>query len=397
MIPVEAATKIVLEQLGDWGEVHIPLSKAVGRVSAEAIHADRDFPPFTRVSMDGIAIAFEQFDAGLRRFPVQGIQTAGSPAQTLQDPTHCLEVMTGSVLPVGTDTVIRYEDVQIEEGNALITIEDIRQGQNAHTQGLDRSAGSLIVPAGLVLSGAEAGVAATVGMAEILVKKNPTILLISTGDELVEINQQPLPHQIRKSNVYALEAALAKQGLAADRLHLSDDRDAIYTALEDALDRYDVLIMSGGVSKGKKDYIPEVLEELQVEKLFHRVQQRPGKPFWFGHRNQTKVFALPGNPVSTFMCLHRYFFPWWKASMGQTPMAPFQARLTEDYTFNPNLTYYLQVKIQQDSEGRLLAYPVTGKGSGDLANLVDADGFLELPSGQDLYPAGSLYPLWTYR
>ena len=398
MIPVSEATDIVLRHLRSWGDEEVPISEAVGRVLAEPIHADRDFPPFNRVSMDGIAIQYARFAAGQRQFPVAGTQMAGSPQMQLDDPKHCLEVMTGSVLPQQTDTVIRYEDVSIENGIATITIEDIRAAQNAHQQGLDRKAGSEIVPAGCLLSAAEVGVAATVGKTQLKVKVNPRIVLISTGDELVEIEQKPLPHQIRKSNVYALQAALRQQGIVADLLHLPDEKEAIRKELEQALGSYHALVLSGGVSKGKRDYIPEVMDALEVEKLFHRVQQRPGKPFWFGHRKGANtVFALPGNPVSSFMCLHRYVLPWWRASQGLPSEAQGYATLTEDYSFKPNLTYFLQVKLRIDEGGQWLAQPITGKGSGDLANLVDADGFLELPTGQTDFAKGTTFPLWTYR
>jgi molybdopterin molybdotransferase len=398
VITVQEATHIILSHAPQWETIEVPLQKANGRILAEPLKADRDFPPFTRVSMDGIAIRFDSFESGRRTFPIQGIQAAGQPQLTLEDPSHCLEVMTGAVLPENTDTVIRYEDLEIEDGKATIVIDDIRSGQNAHPQGSDREAGSLIVPAGQLITPAEVGVAATVGRSVLKVLRHPKALLVSTGDELVNINQTPLPHQIRKSNVFTIQAMLRQWGIKSDLLHLLDDKEDIRNKLSQALKENDLLIMSGGVSMGKFDYLPELLIELGVEKHFHKVEQRPGKPFWFGTTPQgTAVFALPGNPVSTFVGTQRYVQSWLRCSWGLNPLPLEFAELEEDFHFRPNLTYFLQVKLSCSREGKWMARPVTGKGSGDLANLVDADGFLELPQGRNEFHAGEVFPVIRYR
>jgi molybdopterin molybdotransferase len=398
LITVEDATRIVLAHSMERSIEIVPLEQSLQRVLAEDLEADRDFPPFTRVSMDGIAIAFDAFGKGQRQFPISGMQAAGSPQVTLTSTDTCVEVMTGAILPEGTDTVIRYEDLDINDQVATILIEDIRPGQNAHLKGLDRKAGDVLVQKGSRISAAEVGVAATIGRSSLPVFRLPKTVVISTGDELVEIDETPLPHQIRKSNVFSIQAVLQQHSLASDRLHLLDQKEDVRTQLKKALDEYDLLLMSGGVSKGKFDYVPEILEELQVEKLFHRVQQRPGKPFWFGKNKAGKlVFAFPGNPVSTFMCTYRYFLPWLRNHLAQTPFSEIKAQLASPYDFKPDLTYFLQVRITFDPSGKLLAHPIAGKGSGDLANLVETDGFLELPTGQTHFEPGGLYPLFLYR
>ena len=150
------------------------------------------------------------------------------------------------------------------------------------------------------------------------------------------------------------------------------------------------------MSKGKLDYVPEILEELGVEKLFHKVMQRPGKPFWFGRNEKTVVFALPGNPVSTYVGLLRYVIPFITRQTGVHPKQ-IKARLSEDFSFKPNLTYFLQVLLSYDDEGHLMATPSAGHGSGDLANLVDADAFLELTQGNDLYQSGEVFTCYPFR
>lgn len=398
MITIQEATQTVLQNTIDFGVESIPFHQAVGRVLKENLIADRDFPPFTRVSMDGIAIQYQHFEKGQRNFPIEGLQAAGAPQMTLAQSNNCLEVMTGAVLPKHTDTVIRYEDVELKDGIASITIEDVRAHQNAHGQGIDRKKGAIIVEPNCIISSAEIGVAATVGKTHLQVAKMPKVVIISTGDELVEVSKTPLPHQIRKSNVHNLWAAFLGWGIEADRRHLNDVKDDIREGLADCIEKYDAIVMSGGVSKGKLDFIPEILDELGVKKLFHRVQQRPGKPFWFGRApNNALVFAFPGNPVSTFMCANRYFKPWLRASLGLEAFDYQYAALAEDFEFKPNLTYFLQVKLDYQKDGILVAKSVSGKGSGDLANLVDADGFLELPQRQTVFKKGEVFPLIVYR
>jgi molybdopterin molybdotransferase len=148
---------------------------------------------------------------------------------------------------------------------------------------------------------------------------------------------------------------------------------------------------------GKFDYVPAALEALQVAPLFYKVQQRPGKPFWFGaHPEGPLVFALPGNPVSGFMCIHRYFLPWLRASLGVAPEAALYAVLDEDFSFAPPLQYFLQVTLRSSPQGQLLATPVAGNGSGDFANLVDTDAFMELPAERDNFKQGEVYRVWRF-
>ena len=397
MITVQEATRIVLQHILNFEEETVPLYQSNGRILRENLVADRDFPPFDRVSMDGIAICFEAFAAGQRAFPIEGMQAAGAPQQVLTQKNNCLEVMTGAILPQGADTVIRYEDIEIRDGQAVVFIEEISHRQNIHGRGTDRLRGDLIVPAGRRISPAETGVAATVGKDELKAVRLPRVAVISTGDELVEVHETPLPHQIRKSNVHTMAAVLANWGIEAQLMHLQDDREEIESTLAGCLKTYDALLLSGGVSMGKFDYVPEALERLGVRQLFHKVSQRPGKPFWFGKGERTVVFAFPGNPVSSFMCLHRYFQPWLRAGWGLAPFETKYAVLAEDYFFKPDLTYFLQVKLNYREDGMLTARPVTGQGSGDLANLTDTDAFMELPKERQHFKKGEVFPVCTFR
>lgn len=398
MISVSVATSIIAEQSMSFGVEQVALSDAIGRVLAEDWRADRDMPPFDRVAMDGIAILYAEFAAGSRTYNVEAVAAAGDPQRTLQDQSNCLEVMTGGVLPHGCDTVVRYEDVSVDDGEAKVNIDAIKQGQNIHRRGVDHISDELIVRAGMRLSTAEIGIAATLGKTHITVQKLPKVLVISTGNELVPINQTPEAHQIRRSNVHQIISVLHQYGISADHEHLSDDREEITQRLAEILDQYDAILMSGGVSKGKFDYLPEVLKELEVERLFHRIKQRPGKPFWFGQYNQRCcVFAFPGNPISTYLCVHKYFLHWLGACHQVAYNQHVYAELAEDVHFKPLLTYFQQVSLMSHSDGRLLASPSQSNGSGDLASITRADAFMEFPEDKVSFKAGESYPVIRFR
>ena len=395
MISVEEAKHIILNSTQDFGIEEIPFIKSVGRILKETIVADRDFPPFNRVSMDGIAIDFNAFQKGQRAFKVEGIQPAGSPQISLQNSENCIEVMTGAVLPKNTNAVIRYEDVEIKNGVARIIINEVFDFQNIHEKGKDRKVGETLIEKNTIISAAEIGVFATVGKSTIKVAKQPKIMILSTGDELVAVNDKPEEHQIRRSNVFTLVAALEHLKIESETSHITDDKPILRQKIAQFLKDYDVLLCSGAVSKGKFDFLPEVFDELGVEKRFHRVAQRPGKPFWMGETNACKVFAFPGNPISTFVNCLAYFYSWYYKSVGVKTKEE-TAILTEDVTFKPNLTYFLQVKLS-DKFGHILATPIKGNGSGDLASLVNADAFIQLPNDKTEFKTGENYPIIRYR
>jgi molybdopterin molybdotransferase len=313
----------------------------------------------------------------------------------LRDEAKCIEVMTGAMLPEGTDTVIRYEDLTVSDQRVTINA-DVRRGQNIHPQGQDARKDQVLLEPGTVIAAPEVALLASIGMSHVDVLAFPKAAIISTGDELVDIEAQPEAHQVRRSNGHAIQAAMKMMLWPSTQYHLPDKKDFLRDSLRVILADNDVLILSGGVSKGKFDYVPQVLEEIGVTKLFHEVRQRPGKPFWFGvTKDQKTIFALPGNPVSTFMCFHRYIKPWLGRSYALKP-APLRAILAEDFVFEPPLTFFLQVSIV-NTNGKLMAYPRAGGGSGDFANLREADGFLELPSEKTQFSAGEDYPLIPFR
>ena len=264
MITVAQALQTVLNSCHNFGIEEIPFLKSMGRILKEEIVADRDFPPFNRVSMDGISIDYQQFKNGRRVFKIEGIQAAGSRQITLKDPKNCIEVMTGAILPNHTNTVIRYEDVTFEDGIATVNIDLIKEGQNSHNKGKDRKVNDLLITQNTKISAAEIGVLATVGKSVVKVAKQPKVMIVSTGDELVGVDQIPLEYQIRRSNVFTLVSLLERLNIPSETSHISDDKLIIKAKIESYLLEYDVVLFSGAVSKGKYDFLPEIFEKLKV-------------------------------------------------------------------------------------------------------------------------------------
>lgn len=395
MITVEEAEQIIQSRIKDFGVEFVPFDLSAGRVLAQDLLTDRDLPPFNRVTMDGIAINFDAIKNGFSQFKIAGTQAAGDKAIEIKNLDECIEIMTGAALPVTTDTVIRYEDITILNGIATLNSSAISKGQSLHFKGKDKKQNEVVASANNLITPVTISMAASVGMKNLTVKKLPCVVIISSGDELVNIEDTPSAFQIRRSNNFLVQATLKKYCLHADMCHVPDDPAKTLHQISKCLQEYDVLILSGGISMGKFDYIPQALEAASVTKLFYKVQQRPGKPFWFGeHGNNAVVFAFPGNPVSTFMCLHRYFLPWLKSSLGLV-YSPELAVLNDNFSFEPNVKYFAQVRLKNEN-GRLLAKPIEGNGSGDFSNLLNTQAFMELPAEQNNFAKGEVYRIWPF-
>jgi molybdopterin molybdotransferase len=398
MITVEEAERIILSQIEDYGTETVSFEQALGRVLAEDIKADRDLPPFNRVTMDGIAVSYAAIQQGIALFKIKATQAAGDEPVNIDGLNQCIEIMTGAAIAATLDVVIRYEDLEIKDGSAKVLISDIKKGQNIHQKGLDKRQGDVVAKANQYITPAIISLATSVGKAELEVRRLPKIMIISSGDELVDVADTPSDFQIRKSNNYTIKAVLKQHGVNADMMHIPDSLLITKQQIQYCLESYDVILLSGGISMGKFDYVPQALESLNVKKLFHKVQQRPGKPFWFGkHEDGALVFAFPGNPVATFMCLHRYFLLWLNATLGLPLKPPIYAQLADDFVFLPQLKYFLQVKLSFTEQAVLSAQPVVGNGSGDFANLADTDAFMELPSNTNDFKQGEIFKVILFK
>ncbi|UAY56700.1 molybdopterin molybdotransferase MoeA [Arachidicoccus terrestris] len=398
LITVKEAEDIIQLYVKDYGSEEVPYTMSSGRVLAEHLYADRDLPPFNRATVDGIAIRATAGAVGSKSFTIIGTQAAGEPPIAITTERACVEVMTGAALDPSLDAVIRYEDISVENGIATIKgAIDIKAGMNLHVRGKDKRKGEMVAAAPRLICPALIGLAASIGKTTLTVKKLPRVAIISTGDEMVPPESAPTPFQLRRSNGIVMQSVLQRYMIQADTYHLNDDIGLIRTTLAGLLKDYDVLLLSGGVSMGKFDYVPQALQELGVAKRFHKIRQRPGKPFWFGTHHESVVFAFPGNPVSVFMCLNRYFVPWLERSLKMPQSSGRMAVLGRDIEFKPPLQYFIQVQLETDKEGVIVATPFDSNGSGDFSNLIYANAFMELPLERTQFRKGELFKVWQYK
>lgn len=396
MISSDKALQIVLSHTFNLKTETVSLDDSIGRVLTTNVKSDRDFPPFDRVSMDGIAINYNSYKKGNKAFKIESTQYAGDAVKSLRNQNNCIEIMTGAAIPKNCDTVIQYEHVSIDNEVALIN-KPVKKGQNVHKKGLDRKKGTVLIDKNTRITTAEIATIASIGLNKVSVYAAPKAIVISTGNELVPVTKKPKPFQIRMSNSHMLKSMLREYNIEADLLHISDTKSEMKKKISKALKDKDLIIFSGGVSKGKADHVPDVLNELRVKQQFHKVSQRPGKPFWFGTKGKKVVFAFPGNPVSCFCGFIKYLKPFLVKSYNIEKQNKIYAELTNNFSFRPKLTYFLQVKLHPSKSGILKARPLAGHGSGDLANLLDADALLELPATKSTFKKGESYPCYPYR
>jgi molybdopterin molybdotransferase len=376
-----------------------PLAALAGAVLAQSVRAERDQPPFDRVTMDGVAIASQAWRDGRTSFRIAGTQAAGMPPVALDDTGDCIEVMTGAVLPTGCDCVVPVEWLEMDQGAATLGPDaSVEPFLNVHTRGLDCREGDMLLARGTRIGPPELAVLASAGLPRAMVRSDPRIVIVATGDELVAPDEPIAAWQVRRSNSSALRGALNLRGyqrVAED--HLPDDHAVMANRLATHLATHEVVILSGGVSMGRFDHVPSVLRELGVVEVFHKVAQRPGKPLWFGigPAGQT-VFGLPGNPVSALVCLLRYAVPALNAMAGASPLAPEYVPLGAAFAVRPALSLFLPVVVERSPSLGLVAMPRPTRGSGDFISLLGTDGFVELPPGPREIAAGHLAPLYRW-
>lgn len=400
MITTHQAEALVREHAIPWKQARIPLNQAHGHYLAESLLADRDGPPFNRVAMDGISILFSEFDAGEPIFKCVGMQAAGDPQKKREGQQTCLEAMTGAVLPENCDLVIPFEHCEKVDDHHYRIMDSIepKAWLNIHTQACDFSTGKELISPKHKIRAAEIAVLASLGVTDPLVFVPPSIALITTGSELVDVHETPLAHQIRKSNIHAAAANLKSQGFSnLTTYHIQDDLEQTTKGLEKCLEQHDVLILSGGVSKGKLDFVPEALKNLGVEKVFHRIAQKPGKPMWFGKKGNQCVYALPGNPISLLVCLTRYVIPALLEHVSEKPKTMFHLPLAETFKPKGKLNLLSPVTLIDDPAFGLTAQKVSNHGSGDYASLTLSSGFVELAAREEAYEKGEFVPYYPWE
>lgn len=373
----------------------VPLDAALGRVLAASVAADRDQPPFPRSTRDGYAVRAE--DTGPRKLTgsVRAGEVWSGPAVIAGE---TVEVMTGAPVPDGADTVVMLEHVTLADNNTL-NIESgrtLKPGENVVPRGAEARAGDTLLQPGMRISEAEVALLASIGMADVPVFRQPVAAILATGDELVRVDETPLPYQIRNSNSHALAALVTANGGVPRMLPpAADTRESLRQRIASARDAH-VLLLTGGVSAGKYDLVEEVLQEFGTELLFTGVRIQPGKPAVFGRipadatQAEQWVFGLPGNPVSTQVTALLFAMPMLRALGGETAPAPVfvGATLSTEITVRPGLTRFLPARLSCSLHA-VTVEPTGWQGSGDLHSNARANCYLVVPPDAETMVAGS--------
>ncbi|MGA3203979.1 MAG: gephyrin-like molybdotransferase Glp [Bryobacteraceae bacterium] len=356
---------------------------AAGRVLAEDVAADRDYPPFDRSARDGFAVRAADVPGELL---VSGEVRAGETYAGEVSAGCAVEIMTGAPLPLGADAVVMVEHVERRENRIAIS-SSIKSGENFTPRGREAKRGDLVLHAGQRIGFAETGVLAMVGRERVSVHCQPRVAILPTGDEIVEAGEKPLPHQIRNSNAWSLAAQVRRAGGTPEILPIArDSYESTRTSIERGL-ASDLLLLSGGVSAGKYDIVEQVLADLGAKFFFTRVKIQPGQPLVFGCIGGKFFFGLPGNPASTMVTFELFARAAVERLAGcAEPLLPLlRARLTRDFHHKPGLTRFLPARLYKDGS---LIEPLGWQGSGDIPALARANAFLVAEADRESWMEG---------
>ena len=387
-IKFSEAIKTVLDEPVTPRTVKLPILKSLGLVVSEDLQAPYSLPPFPSSAMDGYALRSTDADSATQKNPskfvITGTSFAGEPHSGSPGPGEAVRILTGAVLPEGLDAVIKEEDVKTEN-NKLFVPRPVAVGENIRSVGEDISKGEVAIPTGSELTPFRAARVASLGFMEIPVFAPPKISVVSTGNELVEQGKALGDGQIYDSNRITIMAELHAMGvnpLVSE--HVLDDRSEVLALFSRLLGISEVVVITGGVSVSNRDLVRQAMDELDVVPRFHGVNQKPGKPLYYGRRDDTHVFGLPGNPVATALTFYIYVFPLIRRLMGyRHPQLPHtMAQLTKPHKEKSNRTTFVRGRVEL-LDHVLHFHPLAQQESHIIASLsqCDAMAIFEGPKG----------------
>jgi molybdopterin molybdotransferase len=394
MLCVAEAQAVVQQHARPRSPEPAPLSPAtLGLVLAEDVAGDFDMPPYDKALMDGFAVRSFDLPEGRGILTVIDEITAGQTPRVPVGPGQAIRIMTGAPLPAGADAVVMIERTQALEGNRVqVDDKPPTPGQNVLDRGREIRQGEIVLPQGTLLRPQELGILATVGRTTVRVHPRPQVAVLSTGDEVVEPSETPGPGQIRNGNGPMLAGQVHRAGGLPRFLGIARDRlESLRPLVAEGL-RSAVLVLSGAVSAGKLDLVPAVLQELGVQPHFHKVEMKPGKPVFFGTRESTLVFGLPGNPVSSLVCFELFVRPALRRLLGHGQPGPHMvvAALAEDFAYRTDRPTYYPARLEVEGAGWRVV-PVPWFGSADLRGLARANALILFPSGDHRHRKGQLF------
>ncbi len=392
MITVDAAMKIVTEAVKPLSPTIVNFEDGLGLCLAHDIQSDIDMPPFNRSAMDGYAvIAEDTANAPVELLIIENIAAGYAPVKKVQR-GQASKIMTGAATPEGADAVVKFEETEnLTTGNRVRILKPVKKGSNISNRGEDMKIGQTVLLKGTPIRPQEIGILATVGKSRVEVFPAPTIGIISTGDELVDVERKPSPVQIRNSNGYSLSAQARRMGADVELLGIvKDTKKEIFDMIQRGLKK-DILIMSGGVSMGEYDLVGEVMKDINTRIYFEKVALRPGKPVIFGRKDDTLIFALPGNPVASFVTFELFIYPAIRKMMGFTAMHRNMVKAfldTEIVVKRKRREYRPALFRTQDNVSYVS--PVEWHGSADLLSTTRANSLLIVREDVEKYAVGHL-------
>jgi molybdopterin molybdotransferase len=388
MISVSEALDLVVKHAGRQRTQTETLPEAFGLTLAEDVKADADSPPFDKAMMDGFAVRADDVNAK-KPLKVLGELRAGQDSTFQVNDRECVAIMTGAPIPPGADAVVMIERCKVEDGQMTTDLESCKRGANILCRGAEFKEGQIVLPHGRVLGPAEIGLLATVGEVVPEVYGKPTAGVLASGDELVPPKAKPGFGKIRNSNSATLVGLLDANGAVAVDLGIAPDSpEQIERLVKEGLED-DLLIITGGVSMGTADFIPQTLAKMGVKEVFHKVAMKPGKPVWLGTHERGLVFGLPGNPVSVLMCFELFVKTAVRARQGWSDPLPrfLSAKLGADFTYATNRQTYHPATLVFSEDGPVVT-PVPWFGSADVLGASAADALVVLPVGAGDHKAG---------
>ncbi len=369
----------------------VPLPSSVGRVLREDARADADSPPFDRSIKDGFALRVSDLTDTGADLKVVGESRAGKSFEGVVGPGECCEIMTGAAVPAGAEAVVMVEYTERPSDVIVRILRGAGGGENIQSMGTEAHRDDLIFGSGRGIRTSDLGILATVGKSQVSVSRKPRVAIVSTGDELVDVDRQPGRDQIRNSNSYTLYAQVLEAGGEPEMLGIArDDADDLRDKIGEGLKR-DILLVSGGVSMGKYDLVEGIFDEFGVEVSFDKVAMKPGKPTVFGHRDKTFVFGLPGNPVSTMVSFQLFVRPLIRLLLQAADVdgTVLEAVLNEKMRCD-NVRFACVPASVRFRNGSYRLSRVKWKGSSDLVGLSQANAYVLLPSQEGWLEAGAV-------
>lgn len=394
MLSYEEALKQVLSQVRFTKTEFVTAENALGRILAEDVTADRDYPPFNRSAMDGVAIRQHGFEQGIRSFKIIDTVYAGQGKEFDVEEGEAVKIMTGASLPSEFNVVVPRELCEFTEHKVLLKTNQVRVNQNIAQKGEDLKSGEVALTKGTKIAHGELALLATLGKASVSVFKKPSVAIIATGDELKAIDEEVFAFQIRESNTYVLRGLLSYLDIVPTSIiTVKDEKEVLKKAISEGLQE-DVLLLTGGVSMGDTDFVPEILNALQVEKVFHKSAIKPGKPMWFGKHTGGVVFALPGNPLSVQTTFKLYVEPYLQLSegKGEDVFQPEKMTFKGELKKKNNIDVFVPCVVKNGKVS-----PLKFNGSGDVTASVGSNGMLRFKSDSEVLKTGDKVEVFLWQ